>query len=301
MHGEQAQQLGGRRVDPVQPARDPGAGLIEVRHLRVGELLADPLCEPAQPGLGLGRKARQQPRRHTRAQRIAEHLGGPLDRQVVLHHQIARQPADPSAIARRRARLAGEHPGGDLPAGARSPLGAVLTHPQPHLGQIHHLPNLHPSNRCQRQIPTAALADHRPVHHHLIRLGHLGQVRTRRAGLLAGLAPVTPLPPRRGRLAKPIRRRRPGGVGRILPKAPLQLSDPSLQRGIGLHQFGVGLPQLVDHQRLDRDGGFQIQIGGRDRGLLDNERSRPLAHGQGAQLHQRSSHRQASRSAATWP
>jgi hypothetical protein len=59
-----------------------------------------------------------------------------------------------------------------------------------------------------------------------------------------------------------------------------------MQRGIGRDHSGVGLPQLVDHHRLDHDGGFQILIGGRDRGLLDNERSRPLAHGQGAQLYQ---------------
>jgi hypothetical protein len=206
---------------------------------------------------------------------------------MMAHRQVGPKPTDPRAIARRRARLGGKHPGGDLPAGAPAPLGPMLTHPQPHLGQVKDLPGLHPHDRRQSQLPTAALAGHRAVHHDLVRVGHLSQVRTRRAGLLAGRSPTTtPLPPRCGRLAKPIRRRWPGGIGGVLAQAPLQLSDPGRQRGIGRDQAGVGLPQLVDHHRLDRDGGFQIQIGGRDRGLLDNERSRPLAHGQGAQLHQ---------------
>jgi hypothetical protein len=81
----------------------------------------------------------------------------------------------------------------------------VLGHPQPHLGQIEDLPDLHPNHRRQRQIPTTAAAGHRPVHHDLVRVSHLGQVRTRRAGLLAGRSPTTtPLPPGRGRLAKPV-------------------------------------------------------------------------------------------------
>jgi hypothetical protein len=175
----------------------------------------------------------------------------------------------------------------------------MLTHPQPDLGQVKDLTDLHPNHRRQRQIPTTAAAGQRPVHHHLVRVGHLGQVRARRAGLLAGRSPTaTPLPPTRGRLAKPVRRRWPGGVGGVPAQAPLQVGDPGRQRGIGRDQAGVGLPQLVDHHRLDRDGGFQIQLGGRDRGLPDNQRSRPLAHGQGAQLHQRLSRRQASHSGA---
>jgi hypothetical protein len=49
MHGEQAQPLVRCRMDPVQPARDPGAALIEVRDLGVSELAADLRGEPAQP------------------------------------------------------------------------------------------------------------------------------------------------------------------------------------------------------------------------------------------------------------
>jgi hypothetical protein len=109
------------------------------------------------------------------------------------HHQVARQPTDPWAIARRRARRRGKHPGGDLPAGARSPLDPMRTHPQPHLGQIEHLPGLHPSNRRQRQIPTTATTPDRPVDNHLVRVGHLGQYAPGAPGCLPGARP----PPRR--------------------------------------------------------------------------------------------------------
>jgi hypothetical protein len=94
----------------VQPTRHPGTGLVEVGDLGAGELLAHLLHEPAQPAGGLGRKARQRPRRHAGAQRIAEYLRGPLDRHVMAHHQVARQPADPGAVARRRACQVRKHP-----------------------------------------------------------------------------------------------------------------------------------------------------------------------------------------------
>jgi hypothetical protein len=71
-------------------------------------------------------------------------------------------------------------------------------------------------------------------YNHLARVGHLGPVRARRTGLLAGPAPTTtPLLPRRGRLSKPVRRRWPGGIGRILAQAPLKLSDPGRRYRIG--------------------------------------------------------------------
>jgi hypothetical protein len=227
----------------VQAPRHPGTSLIEVGDLGPAELLANPLDEFPKPLGGLGRKSRQHPSRHAGPQRIAEHLRGTLHRHVMGHHQVARQPANPSAIACRRAGLVGKHPSGDLPTAALAPFGPMLTHPQPHLGQIKDLPGLHPNHRRQGQIPTTVAAAHRPVHHHLVRVSHLGQVRTRRAGLLARRpSSATPLPPGRGRLAKPVRRRRLGGIGGVLAKTPLQLSHPSLKCGIGRHQPGVGLP-----------------------------------------------------------
>jgi hypothetical protein len=46
MHREQAQARGGGRVDPVQPARQPRAGLVEVRHRRDRQPVAHGLDEP---------------------------------------------------------------------------------------------------------------------------------------------------------------------------------------------------------------------------------------------------------------
>jgi hypothetical protein len=151
-------------------------------------------AEPAQPLGGLGHQPTKPPRRAVRAHPVVEQLGGPLDRQVLAHQQVGPKRADPRPVARRRARHPREHPSGDVPAGARSPLGPMLTHPQPHPGQIEHLPGLHPGDRRQGQIPTTATAHSRPVDNHLVRVGRLGQVRARRTGLLAGARPP---PPRR--------------------------------------------------------------------------------------------------------
>jgi hypothetical protein len=210
MDREPAQQRCGCRVDPVQPARDPGAGLVEVGDLGTAQQATDPLHKPAQPLRSLSHQPTKHASRAARAQPVIQHLGGPLHWQVVAHQQIGRQPTDPGAVARRRPCQPRKHPGSDPPAGARSPLGPVLTHPQPHLGQVKHLPNLHPHHRRQRQLPTTATAPLGPVHHDLVRVGHLGQVRARRAGLLARPPTTTtttttpPLLPGCGRLAKPV-------------------------------------------------------------------------------------------------
>ncbi len=72
----------------VQPARDPGAGLVEVGDLRPGELRADPLDEPAQPPGGLGHQPTSPPRRHVRAHPIVQQLGRPFHRQVLPHPKV---------------------------------------------------------------------------------------------------------------------------------------------------------------------------------------------------------------------
>jgi hypothetical protein len=41
----------------------------------------------------------------------------------------------------------------------------------------------------------------------------------------------------------------------------------------------MGRAQLDNDHSLHRDGGFQIRIGGNDRGLHDNEPASPLARG----------------------
>jgi len=148
--------------------------------------------------------------------------------------------------------------------------------------QVEHLAGLDPDHHRVGQVPSAAAAPAGDVLNHLVGLGDLGQVGTRGAGLLARPAPLsplggTPLGPRG--LAQPIQGRRLGGVGGILAEPTFQLGDPGLEHRIGRHQSGVGRPQLRDGRSLDYDGGFQIGIEGRDRDLLDNKRSSPLALG----------------------
>jgi tetratricopeptide (TPR) repeat protein len=112
--------------------------------------------------------------------------------------------------------------------------------------------------------------------------GDLGQVGAGGARLLARPAPfgplIGPLLSPRG-LAQAVRGRRLGGVGGVLAEPALQLGHPRLQRGDQAGLLGVDRAQLHDDRSLDRDGGFQIRIRGRDRGLHDNEPASPLARG----------------------
>jgi hypothetical protein len=181
--------------------------------------------------------------------------------------------------------MLGERRGGDRLVATAAPLGPVLGHPQAQRWQVEHLPGLDPGDRRVGQVHAAPAA---PVGHLLDDLGRLGDLGQVGAGLLAG--------PARGRLshprfdptglAQPVRGRRLGGVGGVLAEPTLQLGHPRLQRGdqpgllgVDRGQGGVGRPQLNNDRSLDCDGGFQIELGRRDRGLQDNQRSRPLAHG----------------------
>jgi len=249
----------------VQPPGGPGAGLVEVGDLGGGALRADRVGEPAQlqPGGGLGRKPGQHPGADRHAQRLRQQLRGPLHRQVLAHPQVGRQRPHPRAIARRRARLGGKPRRGDLPAATQAPLRAVLSGPQPHLGQVEDLSGLHPGHRRQRQVPAAPLARHRPVDDNLVRLGGRGQVRTGRARLLAGLATASvscPLPPGRRRLAQPIRRRRLRRVPRVPGELAFQLRHPRLERLDHQGLLGVDRPQLHNDRRLGSNHRTKIKL-----------------------------------------
>jgi len=158
----------------------------------------------------------------------------------------------------------------------------VLGDPQAKRGQVEHLPGLHARHWRTRQVRAAPTTPLGSVPGNLVRPGNLRQVRAGGAGLLAGPAPLglllsVPLRPRG--LAQAVRGRRLGGVGGVPAQPAFQLDHPSLQRGDQAGLLGVDPAQVGDDRSLDRDGGFQIGIGGSDRGLHDNERSRPLAHG----------------------
>jgi len=82
-------------VDPVQPPRHPGAGLIEVRHRGGGEPVADGGQEAVQPDCTLSQDGGQRPGRYARAQHVGQQLPGPVHRGVLVHVQIAHQRAHP--------------------------------------------------------------------------------------------------------------------------------------------------------------------------------------------------------------
>jgi hypothetical protein len=82
-------------VDPVQPSRHPGAGLVEVRHRGGGELVADGGQEAVQPGCTLGEDGGQGAGGQRRAEHIGQQLRGPVYRQMLVHAQLAHQRPHP--------------------------------------------------------------------------------------------------------------------------------------------------------------------------------------------------------------
>jgi hypothetical protein len=258
-----------------------------VRHRRGGQPRAHDLDEPVQPGRALGEDGGQGAGRHRRAEHIGEQLAGSVDRQVLVHAQVAHQRAHPRPVAGRRTDRVGERRGGRSPAGTAATLGPVLGHAQAQRRQVEQLPGLDPDHRRDGQVRAAPAAQVRRVFHHLVGLLHLGQVGAGRAGLLArpaalGLLVGVPFGP--GGLAQAVRGRRLGGVGGVLTEPTLQLGKPRPQRGDQTSLLSVDRAQLDNHRGLDRDGGFQIGVGGGDRSLQDNERSSPLAMGRTEQL-----------------
>jgi hypothetical protein len=146
----------------------------------------------------------------------------------------------------------------------------VLHDSQTQRWQVEHLAGLDPDHARPGQVRAAAAAPAGGVQGDLVGLGDLGQVGARGAGLLAGPAMRCPLVGAafgpRG-LAQPVRGWRLGGVGGVLAEPALQLGHPSLERGNQAGLPGVGRAQLGDDHGLHRDGGFQLGVGGRDRGL----------------------------------
>ena len=282
IHAEQRKQAGGGRVDPMQPARHPGAGLIKVGHRCGRQPRAHDLDKPLQPGRALGQHGGQGAGRHRRAEHIGQQLRGPVHRQVLVHTQVTHQRPQPGPVAGGRPGVLREAASGPRATCAAAPLGPMLHNPQAKRRQVEHLPGLDPHHRRIGKLRAASAAPVSQVLDDLVGLGDLGQVGAGGARLLARPAPfgplTSPLLSPRG-LAQAVRGRRPGGVRGVLAEPALQLGHPRLQRGDQAGLLGVGRAQLRDDRSLDRDGGFQIRIRGRDRGLHDNEPASPLACG----------------------
>ncbi len=142
----------------------------------------------------------------------------------------------------------------------------MLDGSQADLGQVQHLPGLHPDHRRQHQQAAAPPAPLGRVPDDLVGVLDPGQVRAWGAGLLARPTRAgAPLPRRDGRLAQPISRWRPGGVGSIPAQLTLQLRDPSLESR-------DDRPQLHDDRCLGSHGRLQLQFRRQDRGLRHLER-----------------------------
>jgi hypothetical protein len=172
-------------VDPVQPARHPGASLIEVRHRRGGQLRSDDLGEPVQPSGALDEHSGQRAGGQRCSQQVAQQSRGPVHRQVLVHQQVAAKRPHPRPVAGRGTSLGGEPSLGRGPTGALASLDPMLTHQQPQRWQVEHLPGLDPDHDRTGQLGAAPLAAARHMLDHLVGLGDLGQMGTGRAGLLA--------------------------------------------------------------------------------------------------------------------
>jgi hypothetical protein len=196
----------------VQPARHPGAGLVEVGHRGSREQVANRGREFVQAGRALGHHPSERPGRHRRPEHVGQQPGGPVDRQVLVDQQIAAERAYPRAVLGRRAHLLGKRPGGHLPAGAAAPLTPMLDDPQAKRGQVEDLADLDPGHRPARKLATAATAPVGNMDHDLVRVGDLHQVRAWGARLLTRPAPATIATRGTCGLGQAVRGRRLGGV-----------------------------------------------------------------------------------------
>jgi hypothetical protein len=131
-------------VDPVQPARHPRAGLVEVGYWGSREQVADRGGEFVQAGRALGHHPSERPGRHRRPEHVGQQPGGPVDRQVLIDQEVAAERTYPRAVLGRCAHLLGGTAGRLDPAGAAAPLPPMLDDPQAKRGQVEDLANLDP-------------------------------------------------------------------------------------------------------------------------------------------------------------
>ena len=157
--------------------------------------------------------------------------------------QVDAQRGGPRPVLHR-----GGHPGrrlppGHRPAGAQPPDHLVLGDLGPHRRDLRHLPPDHPGLPRAGQATVAPGTAERLMPDHVIRM--IAQPHRRaRLPLRPARLPARLLPQRLGRgRAQPVRRRRPRGVLRVLPRLgrkirDLRLKDPYL------------LPQLTQPRQL---------------------------------------------------
>ena len=120
-----------------------------------------------------------------------------------MHGQIGGERPHPVAIGGRGGGLGREGGLGLAPAATPATLGDVLDHPHADVGHVEHLPALGSDDLGPFQPGAAPGADLGKVGHHLVGIGHLGQVLSFGTWLLARPAPRrSPFSPV-GRLGQP--------------------------------------------------------------------------------------------------
>ena len=147
-------------VQPLQPAGDAKAGLVDMAHLRLADALADASINaleiarlPAHPCRDTGRA------QHRRAEQIDQRLRRAILGDQLLDVEIDRRRPEPRAILDRRGHRFGK-PGPGHPATPRAAVNRRLmfAHPQRALDEVEHLPLLHPCGhrRIERRAAMAA-------------------------------------------------------------------------------------------------------------------------------------------------
>jgi len=223
------QRVGAGHMDPPQLGSDPPAGLVEVCHVRGGQVATSRGQETLEP-LRCGGQQRGQPASGDRgAEAVGHRLGRPVDRQVLTTQQVGAQRGHPGPVTRGGRGLGRERRGGHRPTRTGSPLGPVLGHLQLDRWQVEHLPDLLAHDRRVAQVITAGPARPRGVDHDLVRFGSRLQGEPLSSGLLSRLTARRATKRPRRRLHERIRARRLRRVLRVLRHPRFQLRYPGGQ------------------------------------------------------------------------
>ena len=140
----EGERLAGGRVQPVELARDPEAGFVEMADLRLGQTRADPRIHPLQVQRASAHPGRQTRRAQTRrAEQVAQRLRRAILGKELVDVEIDRRRLDPPAILRRPDHAVGEPRPGHAPA-ARATVnqGSMFSDDERALDEVEHLPRL---------------------------------------------------------------------------------------------------------------------------------------------------------------
>ena len=139
MQRVERRQVGAGREQPPQLALRAGAGLVEVRDRRCGDLCVNLVQKRSEILCAAGDERGQCPGRDRRADPVSQQLGSPRVGKVLIAHQVDAQRPDPRPVLRRRADHGRERSRRNMPTRAPPRVRAMLARAQPNLRQIEHL------------------------------------------------------------------------------------------------------------------------------------------------------------------